>query len=68
MSLEIAGQHKKDCFKTLFINFLEELTETRIDTLFRMYSATKLLFEVSVSIWHKLILLFRHNFMICSQR
>ena len=25
MSQEIAGQHEKDCFRTLFINFVEEL-------------------------------------------
>ena len=28
--------------------------ETCIDTLFSMYFATKLLFEVSTSVWHKL--------------
>ena len=27
MSYEIAGHHKKDCFRTLSINFLEELTK-----------------------------------------
>ena len=27
MSQKVAGQHKKDCFRTLFINFLEELTK-----------------------------------------
>ena len=68
MSEEIAGYHKKDYFKTVFINFLEELTKTWIDTLFSMYSATKFLFEVSISVLNKLILLFRHNFMICSYK
>ena len=28
ISSEIAGQHGKDCFRTLFINFSEELTKT----------------------------------------
>ena len=32
-----------------------------------MYSATNLYSEVSVSVLHKLILLFRHNFMTCSR-
>ena len=68
MSEEIGRHHKKDCFITFFINFLEELTKTRIYTLFNMYSATKLLFEVSISVLNKLIPLFRHNLMICSHR
>ena len=27
MSEETAGHHKRDCFRMLFINFLEELTK-----------------------------------------
>ena len=27
-SYEIAGHRKKDCFRTLFMNFLDELTRT----------------------------------------
>ena len=68
ISEEIAGHHKKDCIRTLFINFLEELTKILIDTLFSMYSATKLLYEVSISVLNKLILSFRHSFTICPHK
>ena len=52
----------------LFINFLEELTKTWINTLFSIYSATKLFFQLFISVLHKVILLFRHKFMICSRK
>ena len=64
MSQEIAEQNKNDCIRMLFINFLEELTKTRTNTLFSIYSATKLLFEVFIFVLHKLILFFRHKFMM----
>ena len=49
MSEEIAGHHKKDCFRMLlFNNSLEELTKTCFYTSFGIYSATKLLSEVSI--------------------
>ena len=35
MSQEIAGQHEKDCFRTLFINFVEELKKYKPIVLFR---------------------------------
>ena len=59
---------KRTVSERFFINFLEEVTKTRIDTLFSIYSAIKLLFEVFISVLHKLISLFRHKFMICSRK
>ena len=58
----------KGLFQNVFINFLEELTKTWTNTLFSIYSVTKLLFQIFIFVLHKLVLSFRHKFMMWSRK
>ena len=58
----------KGLLQNVFINFLEELTKTWINTLFSIYSVTKLLLQIFNFVFHKLVLSFRHKFMMWSRK